>query len=63
LLATRNFDGQIEGVKYAQITTALVNAVKEQQEQIQRQQAQIEALKALVCAANPDAAVCQPIRK
>ncbi|WP_323168592.1 tail fiber domain-containing protein, partial [Pseudomonas atacamensis] len=47
LLATRNSDGQIEGVKYAQITTALVNAVKEQQAQIEKQQAQIEMLKAL----------------
>jgi hypothetical protein len=55
--------GQIEGVKYEQITTALVNAVKEQQEQIIQQQAQIEALKSLVCAANPGAAVCQPVRK
>jgi hypothetical protein len=54
------FKGQIEGVKYAQVTTALVNAVKEQQAQIKQQQEQIEALKALVCAANPAAAVCQP---
>jgi hypothetical protein len=53
------YKGQIEGVKYAQVTTALVNAVKEQQEQIRRQQAQIEALKALVCAANQGAAGCQ----
>jgi hypothetical protein len=57
------YKGQIEGVKYAQITTALVNAVKEQQEQIRRQQEQIEALKALVCAANPNVAVCQPAQK
>ncbi|HSK70581.1 MAG TPA: tail fiber domain-containing protein [Pyrinomonadaceae bacterium] len=66
-LSTYNQKGEIEGVKYAQITTALVNAVKEQQsqiekqdEQIKRQQAQIEALKALVCAGNPTAAACQP---
>ena len=51
--------GQIEGVKYAQVTTALVNAVREQQAQIRRQQEQIDALKALVCAQNPAAAVCQ----
>jgi hypothetical protein len=51
--------GNIEGVKYAQITTALVNAVKEQQEQIRRQQEQIEALKALVCGKNKKAAVCR----
>lgn len=63
LLATYNQTGQIEGVKYAQVTTALVNAVKEQQEQIRRQQEQIEALKALVCASNPAASVCQPVQK
>jgi hypothetical protein len=34
-------DGLVEGVKYGQITTALVNAVREQQEQIERQQKQI----------------------
>jgi hypothetical protein len=63
LLNDYSSNGVIEGVKYAQITTALVNAVKEQQEQLQRQQAQIEALKALVCAVNPDAAVCQTVQK
>jgi carbonic anhydrase/acetyltransferase-like protein (isoleucine patch superfamily) len=63
LLNEYKANGEIEGVKYAQITTALVNAVKEQQEQIQQQQAQIEALKTLVCAANPAAAACQPVRK
>lgn len=58
-------NGKIEGVKYAQITTALVNAVKEQQKQIDEQKAQIEeqksqiyALKDLICAQNPTAGVC-----
>lgn len=59
LLSTYNAKGEIEGIKYAQISTALVNAVKEQQEQIKRQQEQIEALKALVCSQNPNAAICQ----
>ncbi|HEX8250097.1 MAG TPA: tail fiber domain-containing protein [Pyrinomonadaceae bacterium] len=65
LLTVYNERGEIEGVKYAQVTTALVNAVKEQQtqiekqqEQIRQQQAQIDALKALVCQSNPNAAVC-----
>jgi hypothetical protein len=67
-----NPNGEIEGVKYAQITTALVNSVKEQQaqieqqtaenqklqEQLKQQQAQIDALKALVCQSNPTAGVC-----
>ncbi len=38
LLITRNAKGEIEGVKYAQITTVLVNAVNEQQAQIAEQQ-------------------------
>lgn len=41
LLATYH-NGQIEGVKYAQITTVLVNAVNEQQAQIEQQKKQIE---------------------
>jgi len=41
LLATYNKDGQIEGVKYGQITTVLVNAVKQQQIQIEAQQKQL----------------------
>ena len=52
LLTTRNEQGGIEGVKYAQITTVLVNAVNEQQRQIQSlfkqlksQQLQIDVLK------------------
>jgi hypothetical protein len=59
LLATYNKDGQIEGVKYGQITTVLVNAVKEQQSQIEQLQKQIEALKIIVCAEKPDAALCK----
>jgi DNA-binding transcriptional MerR regulator len=37
LLTTTNQDGQIEGVKYAQLTTVLVNAINEQQTQIDAQ--------------------------
>ena len=46
LLVTHNRDGEIEGVKYDQVTMALINAVKEQQAQIQQQQRQIETLHA-----------------
>ena len=66
LLTTRNEKGEIEGVKYAQISTALVNAVNEQQteieqlkEQIKTQQSQIEALRKLVCALSPAAEICR----
>jgi hypothetical protein len=38
---------------------ALLNAVKEQQAQIQRQEAQINVLRSLVCARNRNAASCK----
>jgi hypothetical protein len=73
LLTFRNDRGEVEGVKYAQITTVLVNAIKEQQTQIEAQAAQIErqqkqiqqqqtlidALKNLVCRQNPQAEICK----
>ena len=73
LLATYDEQGQIAGVKYKQITTVLVNAVKEQQEQIERQEKRIGAqdnlleqqakqiaeMRTLLCAAQPDAAMCK----
>jgi Chaperone of endosialidase len=58
LLVTHNNKGEVEGVKYDRITAVLVNAVKEQQEQIKRQQTQIESLKQLVCMRNRRAPVC-----
>jgi hypothetical protein len=42
LLTFKNELGEIEGVNYGQISTVLVNAVKEQQAQIEQQQRQIE---------------------
>jgi hypothetical protein len=80
LLTTTNDKGEIEGVKYDRVGVVLVNAVQEQQEQIEkledqnqlqqkligqqnavnrRQQAEIDALKALVCSHNRKAAVCR----
>ena len=59
LLVTHNRDGAIEGVKYEQITTVLVNAVKEQQQIIEQQQKQIDALKKLVCLSHSQADVCK----
>jgi hypothetical protein len=43
LLITRNDNGQIEGVKYDRVGVVLVNAVNEQQQQIEAQQKKIEA--------------------
>ena len=58
LLATKNSSGEIEGVKYKQITTVLVNAVNEQQRIIEDQQKRIDGLTSLVCASHPDAELC-----
>jgi hypothetical protein len=70
LLATRNERGEIEGVKYAQLTTVLVNAVNEQQAQMEQyrkqlaaQQSEIAALKQLLCHSHPKAAVCQSAKR
>jgi hypothetical protein len=73
LLTTYNDKGEIEGVKYKQLTTVLVNAVNEQQRTITQQQRQIEqqqnqlrlqqqqlgALKKLVCLSHPQADLCK----
>ena len=59
LLTFRNDKGEIEGVKYNQLSAVFVNAIRDQQAQIERQQVQIEALKALVCQSHPDADVCR----
>jgi type III secretory pathway lipoprotein EscJ len=42
LLTTTNAGGQVEGVKYDRVGVVLINAVKEQQAQIEAQAAQIE---------------------
>jgi trimeric autotransporter adhesin len=44
LLVTYNSTGQVEGLKYDRITVVLVNALKEQQQQIAAQQIQIAEL-------------------
>ncbi|HET9786599.1 MAG TPA: tail fiber domain-containing protein, partial [Pyrinomonadaceae bacterium] len=73
LLVTYNDKGEVEGVKYDRFSAVLVNAVKEQQTQIEAQHAQlaaqqkqlenqqllIEALKRLVCRQNPSVDICR----
>lgn len=59
LLTTRNSSGEIEGVKYAQISTVLANAVNQQQAIIERQQRQTDGLKKLVCLWHQHADVCR----
>jgi hypothetical protein len=81
LLTTYNSKGEVEGVKYDRISVVLINALKEQQGQIEtlqkltraqeselekkhalieRQQADIDALKKYICSQNPGAELCQP---
>ena len=43
LLTFKNNKGEIEGVNYGQISTVIVNSIKEQQAQIEQQQQQIQA--------------------
>jgi hypothetical protein len=59
LLAIYNKQGQVEGVRYNRIAVVLVNAIKQQQELIKQQQAEIDALKKLVCKAHPNADACR----
>jgi hypothetical protein len=66
MLVTRNDKGEIEGVKYDRLSAVLVNAVKEQQQQIAQQQEQIKlqqseirSLKQLVCQRHRRAAICR----
>jgi hypothetical protein len=52
LLVTHNAKGEIEGVKYDRLAAVLINAVKEQQ-------AQIDRLQRFVCADHPQAEGCR----
>ena len=55
LLTTYNDKGEVEGVKYDRLTIALINAIKQQQ-------AQIDSLKKIVCLDHPDAEICKPAK-
>jgi len=59
LLTFRNDQGEIEGVKYGQITAVLVNAIKEQQAQINSQENRIDTLTRIVCLDHPKAEICR----
>lgn len=48
LLTTINAKGEVEGVKYDRVGVVLINAVKEQQAQIETQTAQIEAQQVVI---------------
>jgi len=59
LLVIRNEKGETEGVKYDRLGVVLINAVKEQQAQIESLKQQIERLKKLVCAGDAQAEACK----
>jgi hypothetical protein len=58
LLAASDDEGETKNVKEGSLTVLFINAIKEQQAQIKRQQQQIDALKKLVCA-HPNAEACR----
>jgi hypothetical protein len=58
-LVTRNDKGEVEDVKEGSLNVLFINAIKEQQKQIETQRQQIYALKKLVCQSNPQADVCK----
>lgn len=55
LLVTRNAKGEVEDVKHETMLVVFINAIKQQQQQI-------DLLKKIVCADHPDAEVCRPAR-
>ncbi|MBP1684197.1 MAG: hypothetical protein H6Q33_340 [Deltaproteobacteria bacterium] len=66
LLTFRNDAGEIEGVRYDQLSAVFVNTFKEleaqiaeQRRQLDAQREQIEALKELVCAGNQQSPLCR----
>jgi hypothetical protein len=61
-------EGEIEGLKYNRLSAVFVNAIRDQQAQIERQQKQITeqqgeltALKVLVCQSHPDTDICRQL--
>ncbi len=67
LLVTYNTKGEVEGVKYDRIGVVLINAVKEQQAQIERQQTVIDELRKTnqafqdaLCELKPSLQICKP---
>jgi hypothetical protein len=59
LLVTNNDKGEIEGVKYDRVGVVLINAVKEQQEQIEALRKQVELLTEMLCRTEPESDVCR----
>jgi hypothetical protein len=70
LLATYNENDEVEGVKYDRVGVVAINAINQQQaqiehqrKQIERQQQQINQLRSLVCDMKPEAPLCKKEKK
>jgi hypothetical protein len=59
LLVTRNAKGEVEDVKHENMIVIFINAIKQQQAQITRQQAVIDGLKKIICSNHRDAEACK----
>lgn len=59
LLVNRDVKGEADNVNDVALSIVFINAFKQQQAQIQRQELQIETLKKMVCAGHPGADVCK----
>lgn len=66
LLVSYNDKGEVEGVKYDRLGVVLINAVGEQQKQIEaqnetirRQQTELDSMKKFICSQYPSAEFCQ----
>ena len=57
LLVTHNANGEVEGVKYDRLSAVFINAFKEQQNQIERLQAEVAELKKRVGSSRRQARV------
>ena len=62
-LTFKNQDGEVTGVKYERLNMLLINAVKELELKIERQQATIDSLRALVCPNAPNSRRCKEVPK
>ena len=58
-LVETNDKGEVSGVKYERLNMVLINAIKEQQEQLERQQRQIDAMNRQLCSRWPRSKGCR----
>lgn len=57
--ATIDMEGNTAGVKYERLSILFINALKEQQKIIERQQRQLNQLKRIVCSGRKQSSFCK----